>query len=212
MHLLLTDHLICPRCENESGLILLSERMVDRRVETGAVGCPQCRTQYPIRDGIVDLRTGATPPPSEMIALDAEGAHRLAALIGVTEGPAFVLVVGLSTESAAQLAAVVPGVEIVSAGADDGASVPGVSRLLFDGRIPIRTAGMNGVAVTVAAEPELHADASRVLDPLGRLVLTAADELAVETLTAAGMRVVAQEGNTAVAVMSPDRFAGPSRI
>lgn len=208
MHLLLTDHLICPRCENESGLILLTELMTDRRVQTGALGCPQCRSQYPIVDGVADLRIGGTPPPSETVSLDPDAATRLAALIGVTEGPAFVLTIGLTTEAAATLAAVVPGVEVVSAGAADESSAPGVSRIVFDGRIPIRTGGVSGAAVTVRAEPELIADTTRVLNPVGRLVLTAADELAVETLAAAGMRVVAREGATAVAVLSPERAAG----
>jgi len=212
MHLLLTDHLICPRCAGESGLILLAERMTDRRVESGALGCPQCRSQYPIRNGVADLRIDGAAAPAETIELDAEATHRLAALIGVTEGPAFVLTIGLATESAAHLAAIVPGVEVISAGAEDGGSAAGVSRILFDGRIPIRAGGVSGAAITVPAGTDILADATRVLNPLGRLVLTAADDAAVETLTAADMRVVAREGTTAVAVMSPDRAAGSSRI
>ena len=58
MHLLLTDRLTCPRCGPSFGLILLADRMNDRRVVDGVLGCPNCRDGFPVRDGFGDLRAG----------------------------------------------------------------------------------------------------------------------------------------------------------
>lgn len=51
MHLLLTDILSCPRCGPEFGLILLADRIEARRVLAGILGCANCRSKYPIREG-----------------------------------------------------------------------------------------------------------------------------------------------------------------
>jgi uncharacterized protein YbaR (Trm112 family) len=56
MHILLTDILTCPVCGPEHGLILRSDRIADRRVQEGALGCPNCSRQFPIDLGIADLR------------------------------------------------------------------------------------------------------------------------------------------------------------
>lgn len=79
MHILLTDILTCPRCGPEFGLVLLADRVEDRRVLEGRLGCPNCREQYPIVAGAVDARlpaeraTDATSPAADSDALaDAE--------------------------------------------------------------------------------------------------------------------------------------------
>jgi uncharacterized protein YbaR (Trm112 family)/SAM-dependent methyltransferase len=59
VHLLLTDRVTCPRCGPRFGLILLAERVVDRRVLEGHLGCPNCREHYPVRKGYGDLRPPA---------------------------------------------------------------------------------------------------------------------------------------------------------
>lgn len=63
MQLLLTDRLTCPRCGPTFGLILLADRMSDRRVRDGRLGCPNCRDSFPIVDGFADLRA---PPRGEL--------------------------------------------------------------------------------------------------------------------------------------------------
>jgi len=49
MHIQLTDILTCPVCGPQHGLILRADRIVERRVRDGALGCPHCRRQYEIR-------------------------------------------------------------------------------------------------------------------------------------------------------------------
>src|SRR5690606_33440071 len=101
MHVLLTDRLTCPRCGPAFGLILLAERAEERRVQKGVLGCPNCRDSFPIDDGFGDVRApprrgvpaglagGPDPRPT-----DAAESERLAALLGVAEGPGTLALVG----------------------------------------------------------------------------------------------------------------------
>src|SRR5690349_20672112 len=103
MHILLTDVLCCPRCGPAFGLILLADRIEDRRVLQGRLGCANFREQYPISKGVVDLSAGAAgrSTPAEA-GIDA--AVRIAALLGVERGPAYVLLAGTASVHAGALA------------------------------------------------------------------------------------------------------------
>lgn len=144
MHLLVTDRLSCPRCGPEFGLVLLAEKLEDRRVLEGALGCANCRERYPVTGGFGDFR----PPPRQ--ALEAEDAGspwtgaavaspgsaapspdrgsapdppddgspeegmRLGAMLGVTEGPGLILLTGPAVAQASRLAAMIEDIEIVA--------------------------------------------------------------------------------------------------
>ena len=60
MFIELVDALRCPRTHEESWLVLAASRIEARHIQEGALGCPVCRAEYPIRDGIVDLRLDRT--------------------------------------------------------------------------------------------------------------------------------------------------------
>src|SRR3954447_12829389 len=102
MHILLTDVLSCPRCGPAFGLVLLADRVEDRRVLEGRLGCPNCREQYPVVAGALDARlpaerAGAADDAAGDAAAtggvdDAEAAVRLAALLGLAEVRGTVLV------------------------------------------------------------------------------------------------------------------------
>ncbi|MGH7463937.1 MAG: hypothetical protein ACREK1_02105, partial [Longimicrobiales bacterium] len=154
MHILLTDILTCPRCGPGFGLILLADRAEDRRVLAGLLGCSNCREQYPIHDGIVDF--GAVPEPVDA-ADDAAASERLAALLGVTAGPAFLMLAGPAAAHAGALAGMIGDVEVLTIGAaaaaDDG---PGINRIYASGpRVPIASGKVAGVALTGAAADAL---------------------------------------------------------
>jgi uncharacterized protein YbaR (Trm112 family) len=199
MHILLTDILTCPRCGPAFGLILLADRAEERRVLEGMLGCSNCREKYPVRAGAIDF--GAVPeavPPAD----DAAAAERLAALLGVTEGPAFVLLAGPAAAHAAAVAALVPGLEVLTIGARaaeaDGA---GVNRLYAGPPgLPIASGRVAAVALTGNAADTLLAEGARTVSPLGRLLLDPAPADAAERLTRHGMRIAAQQDGTAVAI------------
>lgn len=206
MHLLLTDRLACPRCGPAFGLILLADRMDDRRVVDGTLGCANCRDGFPVRDGFGDLRapprgalpTGRAGPPS---APDPEAAFRLQALLGVAEGPGTLLLIGAAARHAAALAAAIEGVEVVALDADLAAwpEVPRVSRLAARPGIPIFSRVLRGVVLDGGLGGGWIGEAARVVAPLSRVVVTAAPPDAAALLEAGGLKVLAEELGTVVA-------------
>jgi len=233
VYLLLTDHLRCPRCGPEHGLVLLGERIEARRVLEGVLGCANCRERYPVRGGWADLRgaggrsASAAPDREGGTALSSSreqgggddgpaGAAedgglaadtrvsvlRLAAQLGVQEGPAFVLVAGVAAEVAAGVAGLVPGLEVVVVGAELAglAEAPGVSRLAVGHVLPLAAGSMRAVALVGDGGGIALEEAARVVGPYGRLVLRGAGQTALEQLTRMGFEVLAQEGAEVVAV------------
>lgn len=208
MHLVLTDLLTCPRCGPGFGLILLANRIEERRVLDGLLGCANCREQYRVRNGAGDFGGPAALPSGEA---PAEAVFRLGALLGVTSGPGFVLVAGPATAYARALTDLLEDIEVIAVpygepGPDRGEEVDGgngsVSRLGVGARtrLPLATGKLPGVALTGAAAADLLEEGARVVSPVGRLVLDPAPPDAAARLAGAGMRVLAEEGATLVAV------------
>lgn len=199
MHILLTDILTCPRCGPAFGLILLADRAEERRVLEGVLGCSNCREKYPVREGVADF---GAPPETVRPVTDEEAVERLAGILGVTHGPAFLLLAGPVAAHAAGLAAMLPDVEVVTIGApasaEDGA---GINRVYAAGpQLPIASAKVAGVALSGAAAESLLDEGARAVSPVGRLVLDPAPADAAERLQRHGMRIVAQQDSIAVAV------------
>src|SRR5690348_14655364 len=82
MFLPLVDVLRCPVVHEETWLVASIDRAEDRDIITGALGCPQCLAEYPIRDGIVDFG-GANLPAYR--APGESDAMRLAAALDLTD-------------------------------------------------------------------------------------------------------------------------------
>jgi uncharacterized protein YbaR (Trm112 family) len=233
VHILMTDILTCPRCGPRFGLILLADRMRERRVLDGALGCSNCREKYPVRDGIVDFTTAGVPAVGVADAAAHEGgdsrvgnaeegvgaeggdgALRLAALMGVTAGPGYVLLAGAAAAHAGAISGFIEDVEVVTVSASAAASslpvAPGssVSRLAVAAALPLADARMAGVVLAGDAADALLEEGARVLSPLGRLVVEPAPADAASRLEAAGLRVLVQEGATLIAV---NQHAGRGR-
>jgi len=207
VHLLLTDRLTCPRCGPGFGLILLADRMDDRRVLEGVLGCPNCRDGFPVHDGFGDLRApprAGDPPPGRAGApgiVDEAEAARLVALLGVAEGPGTLLLAGSPARYVAWLAEAIPGVEVVGLDADLASwpETPRVSRIMARPGIPISDRTLRGVVVDGGLGARWMREAARVVAPLARVVVTEAPEDARATLLGAGLKILAAEGGTVVA-------------
>lgn len=206
MHLLLTDRLSCPRCGPEFGLILLADRMDERRVVDGTLGCPNCRDGFPVRDGFGDLRAPPRGPlpagrAGEPAAPDEEEALRLAALLGVTEGPGTLLLAGRVAACAGALARRVPGVEVVALDADMARwpEEPRVSRMASRPAIPFFSRTLRGVGVDGGLGPRWVADAARATARLSRVVVTDAPPDSEAILVDGGLTILACEAGTVVA-------------
>jgi uncharacterized protein YbaR (Trm112 family) len=208
MHILLTDLLSCPRCGPEFGLVLLAERVEERRVLEGRLGCPNCREQYPVRGGELDARlvrdSAAVPGGSAAGARgvdDAGAAVRLAALLGLADARGTVLIAGPGAALAAEVAALVPELEVVALAAAPGGGTeePGVSRVAAGAGLPFRGRTLKGVALTGGADPVLLAEGVRVLQPGARLVVERAPAGTAGVLAGLGAQVMLEQEGTVVA-------------
>ena len=175
--------------------------MKDRRVIEGVLGCPQCETHYPIRGGVALLGPPipATEPPE---AADPEQASiRMAALLGATEPLGFVLVLGPAAAAVVPLARMVDNTEIIA----DAPSVPtastdSVSWMTVGERLPFYSSRLRAIWLSGGAADRLLEEGARVLHPLGRLVLEPSPVNARVRLEAAGLRVLAEQDRTVLAV------------
>ena len=199
MHLLLTDRLTCPRCGPAFGLILLADRMQDRRVVDGLLGCPNCRDGFPVRDGFGDLRApprGEDHPPGRAghpQDVDESEAARIMALLGVAEGPGTLLLAGAMARYAVWLANAVPGVEVVGLDPDlvTWPDAPRVSRIMARPGIPIFDRTLRGVALDGGLGSRWIREAARVVAPLARVVVASAPDDAQAVLLGAGLKILA---------------------
>jgi uncharacterized protein YbaR (Trm112 family) len=206
MHLSLSDLLTCPRCGADHGLVLLAEVVRERQVESGVLGCPNCRERYPIVHGVAELRApggGSGPDPATGEGWgegrgDEEWAARLGGLLGLDGSKGVVLVSGPAAAGAGRLRGVVEGVEVVVLERGASGSGGGEQGGIRAGAVlPFRTASLRGVALTGPATALLE-EGLRVLLPGARLLLEPVTaDLRVRT-TAAGGTVVLDEDETLV--------------
>jgi len=223
VHLLLTDRLSCPRCGPEFGLVLRSDRMEDRLVLDGVLGCPNCRDSFPIVDGFADLRAppreelgaglagtpageadgtaGSTPASGGGAGRPAEEVARLVALMGIVGGPGTLALVGGPARLAAQVAEALPELLVVGVDADlrRWPETPAVSRIVAEPGIPLFGSSLRAVAVDGRLGSAWLAEAARVVQPRARVVVQHASPDARGALEASGLTVLVEEAETVVA-------------
>jgi uncharacterized protein YbaR (Trm112 family) len=209
VHILLTDILTCPRCGPRAGLILLSDRIEDRRIASGRLGCANCREVYPIENGVADLRHPTVPrletcPPGG--EPEEDRAIRVAALLGAQPANATLLLVGGGSALAARVAEIFPEVHLVVS-APEPAGAAGAHALLspiaHGARLPFRDGSFRGVAVVDVAVEPIALELARVLTPGARVVADGAPADAEEFLRDSGLDILLAQGSTVVAA-TPD--------
>ena len=79
MFIELIDALRCPADHPPSNLVAALDRVDDRDVIQGMLGCPVCRSEFQIRDSALWIVTSAMPAPATRAKNPQEDALRLAA-------------------------------------------------------------------------------------------------------------------------------------
>ncbi len=139
------------------------------------------------------------------MAPDPADTDRLAALLGVTEGPGNVALVGLLAAHAAQLADRIPDIEILAAAAELRGEPErvGVSRMVIGADLPFHPSTLRAIAfsggpgVTLLDRP---AELSRAVPRGGRIVVEGPAPDAAERVAAFGARVLARDESWLVAI------------
>jgi len=188
----LTEILRCPNSHPESYLVAAPIVMDGRRIVRGVVGCPECKAEFPIVDGVAYFGPPAPPAPAVLSpAYDVEG---LAAFLNLSGPGGYAVLAGATARFGAAIVAVVPGVHFVAVNPPPGvAPSPMLSLLRAPRGLPLKSASVRGVALgaDLTAEP-WPGEAARVLLPGLRLVVEderASSEGLTELARGAGLLV-----------------------
>jgi uncharacterized protein YbaR (Trm112 family) len=199
----LTDVLTCPACGPAHGLVLLVREVEERRVRSGWLGCPNCRRDYPVVEGVADLRLepGASRPARPRFE-DDELAVKILALSGLAgeRGP---LLLGDRLEHvAAGVADLAPELEVIAVAKrpERLAARPGVSGVACDAvEFPVAEQKLRCVAIAPGGASQVVEAAARRVSAGGRLLLFDATAEDIAEVERSGFTVLAAEGATAVA-------------
>ena len=169
MFIELTDHLRCPADHAEQYLVLLPDRIVDRSVIAGRLGCPVCGRTYAVTEGVAEFGSSPVVSGGES-PLDPEAMH---VLLGLSGPGGYAVLVGSSASAWQMLAEQNPGVALAAVNPPPGVvDTPPVLSVLRAPLIPLKARSVRGVVLgpEFAADPAWVRDAARVTLPGLRVV------------------------------------------
>lgn len=198
MHIDLSDILRCPVNHEETSLVVTVHRKEGRHLIDGILGCPVCSAQYPVRNGIADLRAPgearsfveAAPAPVRPVRPDEARVFRAAALLDLGDAGRVVAIVGASCDVAVPLGELAQVHVIAIDPVTPLEDAEHVSVLRLGAGLPFAPASLDGAIVDARAVERWGFDAilahvkarGRVVAPAGtpvpdEIALLARDEL-----------------------------------
>jgi uncharacterized protein YbaR (Trm112 family) len=170
----IVDALRCPRPHEESWLVLAARRTEDRHVLEGTLGCPVCRAEYAIHDGIVDFSASAPPEGAPAPGVvDLAPADLLAAMLDLGDARGFVVLIGAWGMRADQLLELTDAPPLLLVEPPAHVTMGhGLSGIRAGATLPLATGAARAVA-TDGADPARLAEAARVTRVGGRIVAPA---------------------------------------
>jgi len=168
----LTEILRCPRDHAESYLVAAPIAMDGRRIVRGVIGCPECRAEFPVVEGVAYFAERPKMPRPGAAGPAYDGAA-LAAFLNLGGPGGYAVLVGAAARVGPELTGVVPGVHFVAVNPPAGVSEGPALSVLVAGALPLKSATVRGVAVGAD-----HADAAWLRE--GARVLLPGLRLAVE--------------------------------
>ena len=204
----LVDLLRCPNPHEDTWLVAAADATAERHIVHGTLGCPVCRAEFPVRDGIVhfDADASCAVDDGTLPHLDdgerAAEAMRLAALLDLSSAGG-TIVLGGTWQGCADAVLALADVRVLLL---DPPRVPALREEVSAVRgapMPVAAGGVRGVALDErTADAGRVAAAARALRLGGRLVAPAAAPLPD------GVTELARDGRHWVA----ERAAGPSQL
>ena len=175
MFIELVDSLRCLNAHEDTWLVAAVTRMDGRRIVEGQLGCPQCRREYPIRDGIgwfTDPGSGQGWPhltrrPSP--AAD-DRVMRAGALLGLTDAGGIVVLGGAWADCASSIAELGPTHVVTLNDLPPSDAPEPVSCLVVEDKLPFATASIRAAALDDPRAAALLGSAADALRSRGRLV------------------------------------------
>ncbi len=171
MFIELVDVLRCPNRHAETWLVLAAEQIEGRDIMSGTLGCPICKAEFPIVDGLARFGDAARSGVQGELPNENE-ALRLAALLDLTDSRGYAILIGdtgrhaplLRAMTDVQLMLVDPPLAVAM-----GFGLSGLTTHA-SGALPLAPASARAAALDEPATPELVSSALGVLAPGGRLL------------------------------------------
>jgi uncharacterized protein YbaR (Trm112 family) len=170
----IVDALRCPREHEESWLVLAARRTEERHVLEGTLGCPVCRAEYPIHDGIADFTESTTRQRAAAAALHTmPPADHLAAMLSLGDAMGFAVLIGAWGARADELLELLDAPPLLLVEPPAGVVMGhGLSGIRAGATLPLATGAARAVA-TDSLDMMRVADAARITRVGGRLVAPA---------------------------------------
>jgi uncharacterized protein YbaR (Trm112 family) len=171
MFIELTEILRCPRDHAESYLVAAPIAMDGRRIVRGVIGCPECKAEFPIVEGVAYFaerpRAGPAAPPSPSYDVAA-----LSAFLNLSGPGGYAVLVGTAARFGTAMASAVQGCHFVAVNPPpDIAPAPALS-VLVAGSLPFKSSTVRAVALGADhANAAWIAEAGRILLPGLRLAI-----------------------------------------
>ena len=181
MFIELIDALRCPRPHEESWLVLAAAQIDARHVRDGTLGCPICRAEYPIHDGIADFRLADIGPSGlDAASSDASpsiaehvGADHLAAMLNLGDALGFAVLIGDWTRLADGMLELGNPPPLLLVDPPEGSEMaPGLSGVRAGAVLPLAAGAARAIAVDATDETRL-ASAVKTTRVTGRIVAPA---------------------------------------
>ena len=177
MFIELIEMLRCPAPHEDTWLVGAFDHLVDRDVRAGRLGCPVCRAEYVIVDGVVRF-TGGSPAiaPSGAVSEPApDAALRIAAMLDLATPGGLVVLEGEWGRAGATLASLVDAQLLLLNAPTGVAERDGLSAVVCASSLPVAREACRGIALGAAAsDGKLARAVAPALRARGRLLLPVA--------------------------------------
>jgi len=200
MFIELAELLRCPAEHEDTYCVLSSDETEGRRVISGTIGCPVCRAEYPVEDGVVqfgpDPLLGRNSRSDDITVEDTPDPEVMQALLSLEIGAGYVALVGSVTRLSDPLAKLTSQIQFVGVNPPpDVRESTELSLLRSPGAIPLRSGTARGIVLgqEYVGEPWL-AEAGRVLMSGQRMVVVG------EAVSMDGVSQLAADGGLWVGV------------